>query len=122
MFLSVNEIDMEKANVFFVHRKEEQNRKENYRPISLLVSMSKVMEHIKYFIVNKLITERNSGFKQGDSTIKQLIKITHNIYQGTDNHHEVCMLFLDMAKPFDKVYHAGLLCKLKMVSQVICSG
>ena len=36
-----------------------------------------------------------------------------NIYQGLDNEHDVCMVFLDVSKAFDKVYHEGLLFKLK---------
>ena len=51
-----------------------------------------------------MISENQSGFTPGDSTIYQLISITSNIYES---------LFLDISKAFDKVWHDGLIHKLK---------
>ena len=50
-----------------------------------------------------------------DSCINQLISITHNIYRAFDVNSslEVRGAFLDLSKPFDKVWHEGLLYKLK---------
>ena len=62
---------------------------------------------------NDLLTWRNSGFKVMDSTVNQLINIVHNIYCLLDNNHDVLMIFLDVAKAFDKVFHKGLLHKLE---------
>ena len=49
----------------------------------------------------------------GDSCINQLISITHEIYQSFDDGLEVRGVFLDISKAFDKVWHEGLIYKLK---------
>ena len=49
----------------------------------------------------------------GDSCINQLLSITHDIYQSFDNGFEVRGVFLDISKAFDKVWHKGLIYKLK---------
>ena len=48
-----------------------------------------------------------------DSSISQLLCITHDIYQSLDDGLETRAVFLDISKAFDKVWHEGLLFKLK---------
>ena len=67
----------------------------------------------EYFIESDLISPNQSGFKPGDSYINQLISITHEIYQSFDHGLEVRGVFLDISKAFDKVWHNGLIYKLK---------
>ena len=65
--------------------------------------------YLFFFIENDLLLSSNqSGFKQGDSCINQLLSITHNIYQSLDQGYEVCGVFLDISKAFDKFWHKGL--------------
>ena len=68
-----------------------------------------------FFIENDLISSHQSGFKQGDSCINQLLSITHDIYQSLDQGYEVRGVFLDISKniAFDKVWHKRLIYKLK---------
>ena len=66
-----------------------------------------------FFIENKLIAANQSGFKPGDSCINRLIAITHEIFESFDAGYEVRGLFLDISKAFDKVWHEGLIFKLK---------
>ena len=66
-----------------------------------------------FFIENKLIAATHSGFKPGDYCINQLIAITHEIYQSFDAGYEVRGVFLEISKAFDKVWHDGLIFKLK---------
>ena len=68
---------------------------------------------VKFFTQNELISHNWSGFKPGDSCISQLLCITHDIYQSLDNGPEKRAVFLDISKAFDKVWHEGLLFKLK---------
>ena len=67
----------------------------------------------EYFIENDLISQNQTGFKPGDSCINQLISITYEIYQSFDDGLEVREVFLDISKAFDKVWHEGLIYKLK---------
>ena len=68
-----------------------------------------------YFIANKFLTPCQSGFIKGDSCVNQLVAITHEIHSNLDANPSVDTIgvFLDMSKAFDKVWHKGLICKLK---------
>ena len=64
---------------------------------------------------NKLLTPKQSGFRPGDSTINQLLSITNEIHKAFDKYpsRETRAIFLDISKAFDKVWHEGLIFKLK---------
>ena len=66
-----------------------------------------------YFTENNLISENQSRFKPDDSCINQLLAITHEIFSSLDDNYEVIKVFLDISKPFDKVWHEGIIYKLK---------
>ena len=115
-----------KAYVVSVHKKNDKQLKESYRPISLLPICGKILERLIYdkrfefFTDDELISSNQSGFKPGDSSINQLLCITHDIYQFFDDDLETRSIFLDISNAFDKVWHKGVLYKLKqMVYQVI---
>ena len=118
-------IKWKKANVVPAHKKNNKQRTENYGPISLLPVCGKILERIIYnkmfefFSENELISHNQSGFRPGDSCINQLLCITHDIYQSLDDGLETRGVFLDISKAFDKVWHEGLLFKLK---QNVISG
>ena len=109
------------ANVTPVHKKKDKQLITNYRPISLLPILAKVFEKIifknlyNYLISNNLITKNQSGFRPGDSASNQLISLVNEIHAAFDNKNclEVRSVFLDMSKAFDKVWHEGLIFKLK---------
>ena len=108
-----------KANVVPIHKKGGKQLLKNYRPISLLPITGKILERLLYdtmfefFTKNNLISDNQSGFKPGDSCVNQLLSITHEIYQSFDDNLEVRAVFLDISKAFDKVWHKGLIYKLK---------
>ena len=64
---------------------------------------------------NKLFTECQSGLIPGDSSVAQLLSITHEIYKHFDCNPpaETREIFLDILKAFDKIWHEGLIFKLK---------
>ena len=70
---------------------------------------------ILFLITNNLITPNQSGFRPGDSTTNQLLYLINEIHKSFDNPNslEVRAVFLDMSKAFDKVWHSGLIFKLK---------
>lgn len=106
------------ANVTPVHKKGTRDDVKNYRPISLLSVIGKVFERciFKYlhnFIrENNLITSCQSGFTPGDSTINQLLSISNDVGKALDTGKEFRVVFCDVSKAFDRVWHRGLLFKL----------
>ena len=108
-----------KANVQPVHKKDSRQYKKNYRPISLLPICGKIFEKIlfdniyAYLDDNGLLSKNQSGFRPGDSTINQLLSITNDIYESFEKNAETRAIFLDISKAFDKVWHEGLIHKLR---------
>ena len=111
--------EWKKANVVPVFKKVDKQLVKNYGPISLLPITGKIFERLLYnqmfeFVIrNDLISQKQSGFKPGDFFINQLLAITHEIYKSFDACLDVRAVFLDISKAFDKVWHQGLLYKLK---------
>ena len=70
----------------------------------------------RFFIENELISPNQSGFKPCDSCINQLLAISYEIYKSFDEGFEVRGVFLDISKTFDKIWHEGLIFKLKQNS------
>jgi hypothetical protein len=107
------------ANLCPIHKKEDKSLVSNYRPISLLTCISKVQERIvflhqyKYLKENNLLTSKNSGFKELDSAVNQLLAITDKIHKALEAGNEICLVFLDVCKAFDRVWHSGLLHKAR---------
>ena len=93
----------------------------NYRPISLLPICGKLFEKIifnnlyGYLNGNNLLTKNQSGFRPGDSTTNQLLYLVNEIHEAFENSKslEISAVFLDISKAFDKVWHEGLVFKLK---------
>ena len=89
--------------------------------MSLLPICSKSFEKLIFDSIYEFLDENNlfntnqSGFRPNESCIHQLIDITHNIFSAFDANPllEVCGVFLDLSKAFDRVCHDGLLYKLK---------
>ena len=109
------------ANVVPVHKENEKNVKSNYRPISLLSIFGKMFEKLVYdslyshLVFCNLLNPNQSGFRPGDSTVNQLISITHTIFKAFDCNPslDVCSVYLDISIAFDRVWHGGLIYKLK---------
>ena len=107
------------ANVTPIFKKDDRQSKVNYRPVSLLDSLSKITEKIVFTRLYTFLLEieylnpLQSGFRPGDSTVNQLVYLVHKIYDAFEKGKEVRMVFLDISKAFDKVWHKGLLYKLE---------
>jgi len=109
------------ANVLPLYKKGDRSNINNYRPVSLLSCTSKLLERIifKYlynFIRdNKILTPHQSGFQSGDSTTHQLAYLYHVFSQALDVKKDVRIVFCDISKAFDRVWHEGLLFKLQKI-------
>ena len=109
------------ANVPPIFKKYDKQLVKNYEPISLLPICGKLFEKMiftslySYLNNNSLITQNQSGFRPSDSTTNQLLFLVNKIHEAFENPNslEVRAVFLDISKAFDKVWHKGLLFKLK---------
>ena len=107
------------ANVTPIHKKESPSLCTNYRPISLLSVVGKIMEKVvfkyvfNHFKDNFIISLFQSGFIPGMSTVTQLIEMYHAFSKTVDDGKEIRVVFLDITKAFDRVWHKGLIYKLQ---------
>ena len=91
----------------------------DFRPISITSNVGKVFERIIYNKLihflddNNLIYKYQAGFLAHHSTETQLIEMYHNICKEIDKKHGIQMVFCDYSKAFDRVWHKGLIEKLK---------
>ena len=91
----------------------------DYRPISLLCFLSKVLERLvhdqmsSYLQANNLVDDLQTAYRTGHSTQTALIKLTDDIRQGIDRRRLTALLQFDFSKAFDRVCHATLLAKLR---------
>lgn len=106
------------ARVQPIPKKGKKNLPSNYRPISLLSTISKVMEKainiqlVKYLEDSKLISDHQFGFRQQRSTGDLLTYVTDLLTSTLENHGECRAVSLDISKAFDRVWHEALLSKL----------
>ena len=102
-----------------LYKKGEHQCVKNYRPVFLLPEFSKIFERLiynamfKHFLDNNLISSNQSGFKPGDSCINHFIAIIHDIFRGFGDGLEIRGVFLDISKAFDKLWHEGLIYRLR---------
>ena len=107
------------AHVCPVPKGGESSLLSNYRPISLLSNLDKSMERVVFkhrydhFLVNETLTPLQSGFIPGDSTVNQLSFLYDKFCKALDSGLEVRVIFCDISKAFDRVWHTGLIHKLK---------
>ena len=91
----------------------------NYRPISLLTSISKLLESIIYQKIipfaSLFISHNQYGFMKNRSCLKQLLETYSDIFNSIENGHFVDVIYLDFRKAFDTVPHDELLFKLWMI-------
>ena len=107
------------AKVLPVHKKGDTSDLNNYRPISILPTISKVVEKIAHQQLYKYLTERfilnkaQFGFRPGHSTTAALASMTDTWFEAIDNGQLVCAIFLDLRRAFDSVNIGILLTKLQ---------
>ena len=106
------------AHVTPIYKKGDKQSCGNYRPISLLSCIGKVLEKcvqqhvLTYLVDNNLLTDAQSGFIPKDSTVFQLTCIYDDFCKFLDTKTTAQAVFFDISKAFDKVWHRALLYKM----------
>ena len=106
------------AKIIPIFKKDDRTVFNNYRPISLLPIMSKVVEKViadqinEFFVKHKLLFDHQYGFRSGHSTEHAALELTDRIITNIDNKKSPLNIFLDLSKAFDTLDHNILLHKL----------
>ena len=107
------------AHALPIYKKGSRLLVSNYRPISLLSNLNKILEKIMhkriYAFLEKyqILYELQFGFRAGYSTTHTLIHMTEAIRSALDSGSVTCGIFVDFQKAFDTVNHEILLKKLE---------
>ncbi|CAF4942058.1 unnamed protein product [Pieris macdunnoughi] len=112
---------LKKARVAPIHKSGPKTEPGNYRPISILPTISKILEKIiysrldTYLQTNNFIFKRQYGFRSKSSTLSATADLVSDIKQNIDSKKMVLGVFIDLKKAFDTVSHNLLLKKLECI-------
>jgi hypothetical protein len=90
----------------------------NYRPVSNLSFMSKIIERCvaaqltSHLDTHNLHGEKQSAYRKHHSTETALLRVSNDILQAVDTHGEVVLVLLDLTAAFDTIDHGILLQRL----------
>uniref|UniRef100_A0A3P9M519 Reverse transcriptase domain-containing protein n=1 Tax=Oryzias latipes TaxID=8090 RepID=A0A3P9M519_ORYLA len=109
---------MKIAKVIPLYKTGNKHHFTNYRPVSMLPQLSKILE--KMFITrlnsfiekHKILDEGQYGFRSNRSTSLALMNVIENITNAIDNKKHVIGVFIDLKKAFDTINHCILIHKL----------
>ena len=108
-----------KGKIVPLHKSKDPTSPNNYRPITILPVLSKILEHIahqqvyEYLQQNNMITSEQFGFRPKLSTNIALTQLTEGTLQNMDNKMITGAVFIDLRKAFDTVDHSLLISKLR---------
>ena len=107
------------AKVVPLFKKDDCLIMDNYRPVSLLTSISKVFEKIahnqisSYLKENKLLYKSQYGFRDEHSTELASLELIDRVMTSFENKHTPLAIYMDLSKAFDTLDHKILLYKLQ---------
>lgn len=104
------------AHIVPIHKKGSKTEITNYRPISILNILGKVLEKLiytkLYSVLSRAIPDNQHGFMKRRSTNSNLIQFTSDILNYMDEGYQVDVIYTDFEKAFDRVDHVILMKKL----------
>ena len=108
---------MKYADITPLYKSKDRHEKSNYRPISLLLTLSKILEKCMYiwtynFLdLNGLIYQSQYGFRSNHSCELAASELKGEIVKGHENKEHTIAIYLDLSKAFDTLDHEILLKK-----------
>ena len=108
------------ARVVPVYKNGDRSTVSNYRPISILPCLSKLLERIMYnrlydyLVQNNILYNKQFGFQNGHSTDHAVIQLVDEIMKSFDQNLFTLGIFIDLSKAFDTVDHKILTKKLEL--------
>lgn len=110
---------MKKAAIKVIHKKDSTENIANYRPISILPTLSKIFERaavnqiVRYLEANNLISSCQHAYRRHHSTVTCLFESLNYIYKMIDDKRLTAVASLDLSKAFDSISHQLMLKKLQ---------
>ena len=112
--------DWKSSNIAPIFKNGKRGLPKNYRPVSLTSQVSNIFEsiigdRIVYHLESQcLLRDSQHGFRKGKSCLTNLLTFLDRVTGSVDEGDAVDVVFLDLAKAFDKVPHQRLIKKLKI--------
>ena len=108
--------DLKYANVSPHYKKDDSTKKENYRPISILPSISKIFERLMFqqitSHVSNILSPYLCGFRKGYNAQHALLRLKNKLNKSLDKNENVGLVMMDLSKAFDCIPHNLLIAKL----------
>ena len=106
---------LKKADISPIFKKDEKFLKTNYRPVSILPTVSKTYERCLYDQMNEyyqpLFSKLQRGFRKGHSAQQRLLVLIEKCRKFSDKRGFVGLLLTDLSKAFDCIDHELLIAK-----------
>ena len=111
-------MDAKLAEVVPLYKKADNLTMQNYRPISILPSLSKVLEKIIHqqllrFLLETILDPRMAAYRKGYSCQHVLLRVVEDWKLALDNRKHVAAMLMDLSKAFDSLPHELIIAKLK---------
>ena len=114
-----DKLKIAKITPVYIIKKNDPHTFNNYRPISVLPSISKLLEKCIYSrlysfcLKNNILIDSQYGFRKKHSTSHALIELQDKVLSAINNNKIAIGVFMDLSKAFDIVNHEILLSKLQ---------
>ena len=105
------------AQVLPLHKKKDPLNKENYRPVSVLPTISKIFERSMHdqlsFFMDDLFNPFLAAFRKGFGCQSTLLRLLEDWRIALDNHECVAAILMALSEAFDCLPHGFLIAKLR---------